>query len=844
MKLFRAQQPFPARPLILLLFSILVFLPAKTFASASVKERLQSLPTLTDGQIDLSDTLLQVSKDWDANFDPAPYLATIDRLTRDVKAKIAANPDPAGTVKALRESIHRNLGYDFTDKTDAQGLPLDTEELFLHGLLKTKRGYCMTLSLIYLIVGERLNLPLYGVALPNHFFVRYESPTYRVNVETTQQGESMPDESYRQRFGITPDAVFFMKNLGKKQTLGAYFSNIGITYYKQDKPGQAVFYLQLAVDINPASIEARNNLANIFAEQKQFDKALEHYLAALKTDPLNLATLFNLGTTYADAGKPEQAVEALLQVASLEPDNAATHKILAQLFFELGNPYGALLHLKKLTRLDPNNMQAHLAIADIYMKTGIPETALETLKKMQAVDPNQPGLKAMLAEANYRLGNFDQAVLQYRYLIEENPESLENYLQLGWTYYRQGKAKLAIAWTKQGLDRGQGNPKLTTLGQMNLGFYNIIERDFSQAEQWYGKALAAKNPATLAGMLQDLTEASEPFPDLPELEYYKGWLYFQSGQKEKATPHLKNYLRRAPTGAKAREATGILEGSVLEKTGDHQRAPGISRIAEGNGSKDPAALPDGMVEVPDGYFIMGSEIRGEDERPEHKVYLDAFYIDKHETTAKEFAEFLNTFGNVNKYYFDNKFGILEYDGRFSPKKDYENFPANNVSWFGADAYCKWKNKRLPTEAEWEKAARGTDGRIYPWDSNPPDQSRARYFQNWDNSKLNVMVPVDSMPDGQSLYGLFHMSGNIKEWVDDWFDSEYYKETEHKANPKSPPGGEFKSIRGGSWRDLRSFIYSSFRNNSLPETQLEDYGLRCAKSADESASPKRSIRFEK
>ena len=92
-----------------------------------------------------------------------------------------------------------------------------------------------------------------------------------------------------------------------------------------------------------------------------------------------------------------------------------------------------------------------------------------------------------------------------------------------------------------------------------------------------------------------------------------------------------------------------------------------------------------------------------------------------------------------------------------------------------------------------------------------------------------MVPVDSMPEGRSLYGVHHMAGNVKEWVDDWYDREYYGESDHGSNPEGPLGGELKVLKGGSWRDLRGFLYSSFRNNSRLDAQMEDYGFRCAKS---------------
>ena len=208
---------------------------------------------------------------------------------------------------ALRKTIHQKIGLRYTDHVDEQGLPINSKELFLHGLLETRNGYCMTLSLIYLIVGERLGLPLFGVALPNHFFVRYDSRGYKVNIETTQGGSLLPDKFYRERFGVVRGDPFFMKSLGKKQTLGAYFSNVGTVYYKKGRRKQAAFYLEQSVAINPNSLEARNNLGNIYSELKRYDLAIKQYELALTFDPLNVATLFNLGIAQNDLGNNNKA---------------------------------------------------------------------------------------------------------------------------------------------------------------------------------------------------------------------------------------------------------------------------------------------------------------------------------------------------------------------------------------------------------------------------------------------------------------------------------------------------------------------------------------------------------
>ena len=141
----------------------------------------------------------------------------------------------------------------------------------------------MNLSLLYLILGQKLDLPLFGIPLPNHFFVSYERGKNRINIEATEMGASFPDSFYRQRYlpSSGKESSYFLKNLGIKQTLGAYFSNIGMVYYQNQKFERAVYYLQLSTKINPASIDAQNNLANIYSEQKKYKEAIDKSSIAL-----------------------------------------------------------------------------------------------------------------------------------------------------------------------------------------------------------------------------------------------------------------------------------------------------------------------------------------------------------------------------------------------------------------------------------------------------------------------------------------------------------------------------------------------------------------------------------
>jgi iron(II)-dependent oxidoreductase len=172
-----------------------------------------------------------------------------------------------------------------------------------------------------------------------------------------------------------------------------------------------------------------------------------------------------------------------------------------------------------------------------------------------------------------------------------------------------------------------------------------------------------------------------------------------------------------------------------------------------------------MVLIPAGPFTMGGNNGPKDERPEHRVILEDFYIDRNKVTNGQFARFMNiraSNANDGRRWYDiddTDARIHRRNGRWSAHPGHENHPVVEVSWYGALAYCSWRGKRLPTEAEWEKAARGPDGRKYPWGNDPPDKTRAHFGGGW-----NELTPVGNFAKGASPYGVLDMAGNGWEWV--------------------------------------------------------------------------------
>ena len=250
---------------------------------------------------------------------------------------------------------------------------------------------------------------------------------------------------------------------------------------------------------------------------------------------------------------------------------------------------------------------------------------------------------------------------------------------------------------------------------------------------------------------------------------------------------------------------------------------------------------------------MGSDEGDDDERPVHTVYLDDFYIDETEVTNAQFAQFLNEQGNQEEDgetwldVSDEECRIIERGSQYRSWGDYRDHPVLEITWYGARAYCEWVGGRLPTEAEWEKAASWDpetgDKRVYPW-GNEWDDSLVNADHPITTTGLSAVrtLPADSNSTGASPYGVMNMSGNVWEWVADWYASGYYAVSpsqnptgpesgdyyDRSENPLGPGSGADKVVRGGSWRSTSDFANTTVRHHWYPAYSW-DVGFRCARS---------------
>ncbi len=238
--------------------------------------------------------------------------------------------------------------------------------------------------------------------------------------------------------------------------------------------------------------------------------------------------------------------------------------------------------------------------------------------------------------------------------------------------------------------------------------------------------------------------------------------------------------------------------------------------SEAQPSQDTAAtavpIKEDMVFIPAGEFLRGYNGGGFDEKLEGRVMLDAYWIDRYEVTYGAYTAFVTATGHrkpISRY-------VKHFDKLSAPTQ-----PAVYVSWEDADAYCRYRGARLPTEAEWEKAARGPNGLLWPWGNQ--DKPGAANTGNPDPFEFSA--PVASFPLDQSPYGVYNMAGNVMEWVADWYQEDAYRDI--SPNPQGPPTSSFKVIRGASWGTIGQETRLTIRLKMVPDFRDTTIGFRCA-----------------
>ena len=439
---------------------------------------------LKDDQVDIGTAALLLSRKWSNAKSVHRYRGKLDAMAQDIleqlKKKGVAKVDYRA-VAVINDYLYNEMGFRSIPTAD------NPEDLFLHNVLDTRRGYCLSLSVLYLAIAERIGLELHGVVVPGHFFVRYDDGRKRFNIETTSMGRSAPDSHYIKKFKAPKRTdSLYMANLTKRQTLGCFFNNLGNSYSSIGDIDTAQLELERAVRVNPALAEAHTNLGNIYLRKGWSRDAIAHYLSALKITDSDPKTHNNLANAYGYAGEFAKAVSQYRKAIELQPDFVDAYRNLAGTYLRHGQLRKAIAELKKALRLKHDDSDSFLLLGDVYQEMKDYNSAIHQYTRAAQLAPQSTLAHTNLAYCYYNIDRFDTAADHFGRAIQLDPSNTGAYFGLAITYNKLGLTDNEIEIYHELLTIEPGIPAaLQNLGNayVSLELYEDAAQQYLQAIQ-------------------------------------------------------------------------------------------------------------------------------------------------------------------------------------------------------------------------------------------------------------------------------------------------------------------------------------------------------------------------
>jgi tetratricopeptide (TPR) repeat protein len=434
---------------------------------------IEGVLRLDNDEIDLATAALILSRDWGTTKTSHVYRRKIDDMAEEIieRVKDAHVPMNHRAVPVINKYLYDELAFATIDNAD------DPDDLFLHIIIERKQGYCLSLSVLYLSLAERLGLPIHGVVVPGHFFVRYDDGQTRFNIETTSFGNTATDEHYKKKFKAPKHLKsLYMKNLTKKQTLGCFFNNLGNCYLQIGNTQRAFEILSMAVQINPLLSEAHMNLGNIYIQRRQPHEAIRKYEQALSILGREANAFNGLGIAHMQIGDYRKAESYFNTALSLEPESIESHRNLAHMQHLQGKNNAALTALKNVLTLAPNDLETLVLIGKIYQNLKENNNAAYYLEKAIAQAPHDASARCSLGYLYLESGRTAAALAEFSYVIDYIGDDANAFFGLGRVYQDRGEPDNAVWAYKKALDISPHMvPALQNLGNAYLDTQMLAE---------------------------------------------------------------------------------------------------------------------------------------------------------------------------------------------------------------------------------------------------------------------------------------------------------------------------------------------------------------------------------
>lgn len=443
---------------------------------------IEQVLRLPPDQIDVGIAALIVSESWSDVVSGRRYQQQLDDMAMEIRSRLKEKNTPVGigAIPVINNYLFEELKFKTIDKAD------DPYDLFLHTVMDRRQGYCLSLSILYLAIGERLGLPLYGVVVPGHFFVRYDDGQMRFNIETTSRGQTAPDDEYIKKFNVPRNyETIYMTNLNKMQTLGCFFNNLGNVYYDTGNIDQAMAALRWAVYINPSLAESRLNLGNIYMQKERVDDAIAEYQAAVRINPNDAKVHNNLGTAYQKREWFNDAASEYTSSIRLEPNNVDTYRNLASTYCKLNQLPQARTALVQAINIEPKNPVLFCELGDIYVQSSQSDEAISRYEKALLLKPDYAEAYFGLGCSYNKLGQPDNEIKSYLKALEIKPDMVSAILNLANAYFAKRDYDAAIEYYIKGIKIAPADGRF----YYNLGAAYANKSSFEQSYSAYSKAV-------------------------------------------------------------------------------------------------------------------------------------------------------------------------------------------------------------------------------------------------------------------------------------------------------------------------------------------------------------------
>ncbi|MCU0722089.1 MAG: tetratricopeptide repeat protein [Planctomycetes bacterium] len=486
------------------------------------------------------------------DFPMEPFLRAVDDMARTIRER-AGGERGADVLDHINQYLYFDEGYRY-DPQDPTGVVPDN--LYLHRVIRRKRGYCVSLGVLYLAIGRRLGLPLYGVRIPSHFIVRYDDGKVRRNVETTDFGIPHPDSYYAEKYRIAEESVrrgVYLRNLGLRQVFADLLNNRGTLRGVSGDWAGALKALDRGLALDPGSPYLHYNRGVLLTRTGREAEAEAAFARALDLDPRHFYAINNLAEIHANRGEFDRALEEVNRALEIHPDYSNGYLNRGAILQRMGKADAAAKNIDRAIEADPKNGLAYVFRARVFREKRDFLHAIHDLNRAVAADPHEPQAWAERGYTYLAMDRADKALPDFDKAVELAPGMIEVRLNRGVARLKSGDRGGARADFDRAAADGPDRPEPL----LNRAVLALVEKRWADAVADLDRALALRpdQPMALvkrglahlglgrAGEAEaDLLKAESLSPDLAEAHKHLGALYRDLGNRDRARLHLKRFL--------------------------------------------------------------------------------------------------------------------------------------------------------------------------------------------------------------------------------------------------------------------------------------------------------------